>query len=106
MAPELPWVLEVEPLGMEPVLAWVATELLRSPPLPPEELVLVLPDEVALPQTGLVGVADHMVAPLETPQLVQQLEGVGEAASERPEPSEELQLVQLEEVGGVEALAP
>ena len=77
MAPELPWVLEVEPLGMEPVLAWVATELLRSPPLP-----------------------------LETPQLVQRLEGVAEAESERPEPSEEPGLVQPGEVGGVEALDP
>ena len=49
MAPELPWVLEVEPLGMEPVLAWVAMELPRSPPLLPEEPVLVLPDEVEPP---------------------------------------------------------
>ena len=105
MAPELPWVLEVEPQGMELVLAWVATELLRSPPLPPEEPVLVLPDEVVPPQTGLVGVADHTMAPLETPRLVQVV-GVGEAASERPEPSEELQLVQLGGVGGVEALDP
>ena len=49
MAPGLPWVLEVEPLGMEPVLAWVAMELPRSPPLLQEEPVLVLPDEVEPP---------------------------------------------------------
>ena len=45
------------------------------------------------------------MAPLETPQLVQ-LEAVGEAASEPPEPPEELRLVQPGGVGGVEALAP
>ena len=105
MAPELPWVLEVEPLGMERVLAWMASELLRSPPLLPEEPVLVLPEEVVPPQTGLVGVADHAVASLETPRLVQVV-GVGEAASERPEPPEEPRRVQPGEVGGVEALAP
>ena len=89
---------------MEPVPAWVALELPRSPPLPPEEPVLVLP-EGAPSQTGQVGVADHTEAPWETPRLVQLVE-VGEAASKRPGPPEEPQLAQPGEVVGVEALAP
>ena len=92
---ELAWV----PEGEEP--SWLASELLQSQRLQPEEPPLLLLVEA---ETKVVE-AENMGPPWETLRAVQ-LEGVEAAAWERPELPGAPRRGQQGEVGAVEALAP